>query len=418
MDYIADLHIHSKYAGACSEQLVLENLDKAGRTKGIRIMGTGDFTHPLWLKEIKAKLSEVGDSGLYRMKENPAGTAFMLTSEVCVIFGRNPSERVKKVHNLIFAPSIEVALQVNEALSRKGNLASDGRPMLSMSNEELVETLYGIDNRIIVTPAHSWTPWFGVLGTMGFNSIEEAYGDQSKRIYAMETGLSADPPMFWRVSSLDRYVPISGGDAHSLAKLGREATVFSFGKDPTYNELVSQIKGKRFKMNIEFYPEEGKYHFDGHRNCSISMSPEEAKKYGNICPRCRRPLTIGVLHRAEELADRPAGYKPDNAIPFVHAIPLQEVIAYVTKKGVGTAYVNASYQRLIEAFGNEFEVLLNSDITSISKIDAELAKAIENVRAEHVRIIPGYDGIFGVIDILNQMQEEKKHGKQKQISEF
>ena len=417
MDYIADLHIHSKYAGACSEQLVLENLDRAAKTKGIRIMGTGDFTHPLWFKEIREKLVEAGP-GLYSVKGSATGTKFMLTSEVCAIFGGSETEYAKKVHNLIFAPGIDDAAQANEALAKKGSLSSDGRPILQMSNAELVETLYGINPDIMVVPAHSWTPWFGALGTMGFNSVEEAYGDQAKRIHAMETGLSADPPMFWRVSSLDRYVPISGGDAHSLAKLGREATVFGFDGEPAYKELTAQIREKRFRMNIEFYPEEGKYHFDGHRNCDISMSPEEAKKFGNICPRCRRKLTVGVLHRAEDLADREEGYRPQGAIPYVHAIPLLEIISYVTKKGTGTAYVNALYQKLVGAFGTEFEVLLNCDTSKISEIDRGLSKAIENVRAGHVKVTPGYDGVFGVIDILNRMHEGKKQGKQKQMSDF
>ena len=212
-------------------------------------------------------------------------------------------------------------------------------------------------------------------------------------------------------------VPISGGDAHSLPKLGREATVFAMEK-PSYKEIISQIKEKRFKMNIEFYPEEGKYHFDGHRQCGISLSPEEAKKFGNLCPKCRKPLTIGVLHRVEQLADREEGYRPSNAIPFVHAIPLQEIIAYVTKKGDGTAYVKEIYDKLINAFGNEFAVLLEGDVGKISEIDSGLGKAIENVRNEHVKIVPGYDGVFGIIDILNQMKVERNQKHQSRINDF
>ncbi len=420
MDYITDLHIHSKYAGACSEQLVLENLDIAAKTKGIGIIGTGDFTHPLWYKDLKEKLVDASGTGLYALKGSSTGTRFMLTSEVCLIFGGSDTARVKKIHNLIFAPSIELVPQINEQLAKfggTGGLSSDGRPILNMSNSDLVERLYQIDSEIVVTPAHIWTPYFGVLGTFGFDSFEEAYEDQAKHIYALETGLSSDTLMNWRVSKLDKYVPISAGDAHSLAKMGREATVFAMEK-PSYAEMIAQIREKRFKMNIEFYPEEGKYHFDGHRNCNVSLSPDEAKKYGGICPKCRRRLTVGVMHRVEDLADRPEGYKPANAIPYVHAIPLQEIIAYVTKKGVGTAYVNSLYQKLVQEFGTEFNVLLNGEIGRISKVDEGLAKAIENVRGERVKIIPGYDGVFGVIDIMNQIHEERKQGNQKRISEF
>ncbi len=418
MDYISDLHIHSKYAGACSEQLLLENLDAAAKTKGLGMIGTGDFTHPLWYKELRERLVEVEGTGLYRLKGSGTNTLFMLTSEVANFFSTGPASVVKKIHNLIFAPSLEAVAQINEQLAKAGTLSSDGRPILQMSCSELVETLYGIDPRIVVTPAHIWTPWFGVVGAMsGFNSFEEAYEDQARHIYALETGLSSDPQMNWRVSKLDSYVPISGGDAHSLAKLGREATVFSMEK-PSYGEVISQIREKRFKMNIEFYPEEGKYHLDGHRNCNISLSPEEAKKYGNICPKCRKQLTIGVLHRVEELADREEGYRPRNAIPFVHAIPLHEIIAYVAKKGVGTAYVSNVYQKLIAEFGNEFSVILDGETERISKVDEGLAKAIENVRSERVRIIPGYDGIFGIVDILGERHEEKRQGSQKRISEF
>ena len=420
MDYIADLHIHSKYAGACSEQLVLENLDKAAKTKGIGIIGTGDFTHPLWYRDLKEKLVEAEGRGLYRLKSGSAGTLFMATSEVCVIFGDSATDNVKKIHNLIFAPSLDTVPQINEELARfgaAGGLSSDGRPILKMSNSDLVERLYKIDPSVVVTPAHIWTPWFGVLGTMGFNSFEEAYGDQARRIYALETGLSSDTLMNWRVSKLDKYVPISAGDAHSLAKLGREATVFEMER-PSYSEIISQIKEKRFKLNIEFYPEEGKYHFDGHRNCNVSLSPGEAKKYGSICPKCRRKLTIGVQHRVDDMADRPEGYMPKGHIPYVHAIPLREIIAYVTRKGEGTAYVNTLYQKLVQEFGSEFNVLLYADMAKIAKVDAALAKSIENVRAEHVRIIPGYDGVFGIIDILDLMHEEKKRGTQRQMSEF
>ncbi|MEM3839334.1 MAG: endonuclease Q family protein [Candidatus Micrarchaeaceae archaeon] len=418
MDYISDLHIHSKYAGACSEQLVLENLDSVARSKGIGIIGTGDFTHPLWYKEIAGKLYEVDDSGTYALKGNKAGTRFVLTSEVAVFFQGRTNSRVKKIHNLILAPNLEVVAQINEALGRFGNLGADGRPILQISNSDLIESLHKIDERIAVIPSHAWTPWFGALGQMGFDSIKEAYEDQEKRVFAIETGLSSDPGMNWRVSALDKYALVSWGDAHSLPKLGREATVISMDGGPSYDGIIYSIKEKKIRMTVEFYPEEGKYHLDGHRNCGVSMTPEEAKRYNNICPKCGKMLTIGVLHRVEELADRDDGYRPAGAAPYLHTVPLQEIIAYVTKKGAGTAYVANLYKKLIDEFGTEFNVLLKSDLAGIAKVDESLAKAIENVRSECVKIIPGYDGVFGIIDILGRINAEKGHGRQKQIIDF
>jgi uncharacterized protein (TIGR00375 family) len=421
MDYIADLHIHSKYAGACSDQLILENLDRVAKIKGIQIIGTGDFTHPLWSKDLKGRLEETEGSGLYRLKGSNTGTRFMLTSEVSLFFGNGDAgSRVKKIHNLIFAPSLEVVDQINDRLGKYGNLASDGRPILQLSNSDLVEMLYKADPRIMVMPSHVWTPWFGVLGAMsGFNSLEEAYGDQVKHIYALEMGLSSDPLMNWRISKLDKFTLLAGSDAHSLPKIGREAIVFGFDDEKvSYGSITDAIKEKRIKMTLKFYPEEGKYHFDGHRACNVSLSPEDAKKYGNICPRCRKQLTIGVLHRVESLADRKEGERSATAKPFVHIIQLQDIIAYVTKKGVGTSSVSRLYDAFIKEFGTEFNVLLNADITKISEIEPEVGRAIENVRNGRVRITPGYDGVFGVIDILDQMPEQSKRGNQKRISEF
>lgn len=420
MEYIADLHMHSKYAGACSEHLNLESISAMAYTKGIKVVGTGDFTHPLWLNDIKKLLVEDGN-GLYRIKNSL--TNFMLTTEVCTIFeGKGGvTDRVKKIHHVIFAPNIEVVEQINATLSKYGSLSSDGRPILNkLTPAGLVEQLMKISKDIFVFPAHAWTPWYGALGSFsGFNSLEEAYEDQAKNIYALEMGLSSDPPMNWRISKLDKYTLVSGSDAHSLPKMGREAIVLDMEEGKlSYKSIVDAIKGRKLKLNIEFYPEEGKYHFDGHRNCNTSLSPKEARKYNGRCPVCGKPLTIGVLHRVEDLADREEGEQPKNATPYVHVIPLQEVIAHVSGKGEATEYVKSTYNKLIEKFGSEFNVLLKSDEDSIREVDKELAKAINNIREGHVKIIPGYDGVFGLIDIFNKVKEERKGSKQSTMNDF
>lgn len=419
MECIADLHMHSKYAMACSEQLVLENMDAAAKEKGIKIIGTGDFTHPAWLPELKSRLSETAP-GMYSLKGSSTGTRFVLSAEVCTIF-EDKAGKFRKIHHCMLAPNIEVAEQVNAALSKHGDLRSDGRPTLTkITPAELVEKVYSISDEMFVFPAHIWTPWFGVLGAFsGFNSMEEAYEDQAKHIYAYETGLSSDPPMNWMVSKLDKYALISGSDAHSLPKMGREAVVLSMEEqDMSFKGLTGKIKNKDMKMTVEFYPEEGKYHYDGHRNCNISLSPEEAAKYNDRCPKCGKQLTIGVMHRVDELADREFGEKPSDAVPYVHAIPLQEVIAYVSNKAQTSSYVKATYAKLIDRFKSEFNVLLKADIDQIREEDKELARAIGVIREDKANVIPGYDGTFGIIDIFNQSKSNSDKGKQKRISEF
>ncbi len=424
------MHTHSRYAGACSEKLTLQNMDATARTKGIGIMGTADFSHPEWFKEIKKNMVPQGN-GLFRLSGSNTGVNFILSNEVCTIYPKvkggtasvfDRTGNVAKIHHGILVPDMETAEQISDSLAKFGNLSIDGRPQLNMSAAELVEIVHGINPRNFVFPAHSWTPWFGVFGSMGgFNSVEEAYGDQAKHIYALETGLSADPAMFWRLSKLDRYAIISSGDAHSLPKLGREATVFEFDEDKlSYDAVIGAMKNKQVKYTIEFYPEEGKYHYDGHRKCNVSLSPEESAKYNNICPVCRKKLTLGVLHRVNDLADREEGYKPKNAVPFVHAIPLNEIIAFVSGKGVYTQYVYATYSKVVERFGTEMNVLLNADIGSISEVDAKLAEAIKNIRKDMVSIKPGYDGVFGTVDVLSTKGSAKAASRygQKTISGF
>ena len=400
------------YAGACSDKLTLENIDATSKIKGIGIIGTGDFTHPEWFKQMKSLLVPQGN-GLFRVKGSKTGVNFMVSGEVCTIYSKTKGGKagmfdktgnVAKIHHGMLLPDLESAEQISAALAKFGSLSMDGRPQLSMRSSELVEIVMGVSKKAFVFPAHAWTPWFGALGSMGgFDSLEETYEDQVKHIYALETGLSSDPEMNWRVSKLDRFALISGGDAHSLPKLGREGTVLELDeKKLSYDAVVGAIREKKIKSTIEFYPEEGKYHFDGHRNCHVSLSPEEAAKYNNICPVCRKKLTLGVLNRVQKLADREPGYVLKGAPPFVHVIPLDEVIAFVSKKGVQTLYVRETYDRLIEKFGTELNVLLKANTDNIAEVDKQLAAAIENVRDERVNIKPGYDGVFGIIDILNE----------------
>lgn len=427
MEHIAELHVHSKYAGACSDKLTLENIDATAKTKGIGIIGTGDFTHPEWFKQMRSTLVS-HDNGLFSVPGSNTGVKFVVSGEVCTIFAKNKSGKagvfdrtgnVAKIHHGILLPDLESAEQVNERLVKYGSLGIDGRPQLGMTASELVETVMSVNSKAFIFAAHAWTPWFGVFGSMGgFDSIEEAYGDQAKHIHALETGLSSDPAMNWRISKLDKYALISGGDAHSLPKLGREATVFEMEeKKISYDAITSAIKEKRIKYTIEFYPEEGKYHFDGHRKCNISLSPSQARKYNGICPVCRKKLTIGVLHRIEELADREEGYTPKNAVPFVHAVPLREIIAYVSGKGEASVYVMQTYEKLLNTFGTEMNVLLKSDPEAIRGVDKELATAIENVREGKVNVTPGYDGVFGIVDISNKIAKAKG-STQKTIGEF
>jgi len=406
--FIADFHIHSKYSRATSKDMDLENLDKWARIKGIKVLGSGDFTHPEWLKNLKEKLKPA-ESGLYKLNGN---TRFILTSEISCIYSKGG--RVRKIHIIIFSPSFEICEKINSHLGWTGNLKADGRPILGLDAKELAKIVLNISKDCLIVLAHAWTPWFSIFGSKsGFNSIEECFGDYSKYIYAIETGLSSNPLMNWRVSALDKIALISNSDAHSPQKIGREANVFD--TELSYSGIIEAIKSKnpeKFLYTIEFFPEEGKYHFDGHRVCNIRLSPQESRKYNNICPNCGKPLTLGVLNRVEELADRPGGFKPVRAIPFKSLIPLGEVIAEALGQTVATKQVAAEYQNLIKKLGSEFEVLLN---TSQENLEAatlpEIAEAILRVRRGKVQIEPGYDGVFGKIRIFSKA-EQKQLSKQ------
>jgi uncharacterized protein (TIGR00375 family) len=409
MEFIADFHLHSKYSRATSQKMDLENLDKWAKIKGILVLGTGDFTYPFWLKEIKEKLEEA-EPGLFKLENSSNKTRFILTTEVSCVYFKKGKQR--KIHLIIFAPSVEVCERINNYLKLYGNLEADGRPTLNLDAKDLLKIVLNVSEDCLVVCSHAWTPWFGIFGSKsGFDSLEECFEDYSKYIYSIETGLSSNPPMNWRLSTLDRITLISCSDAHSPSHIGREANVFNC--ELSYFEIVKAIKEKdknKFLYTIEFYPEEGKYHYDGHRNCGVSFSPKETKKYNGICPVCGRPLTIGVLNRVEQLADRPEGFVPENAIPFKSLIPLEEIIADALGQSVGTVEVEKEYKNLIEKFENEFNVLMNvprSDLEAVTL--PEIAEGIIRAREGKVFIEPGYDGVYGKIRIFQK-------GEQKNVS--
>jgi len=400
MRIIADLHLHSKYSRATSREMDVENLARWCKIKGIGVVGTGDFTHPIWLRELKAKLKPT-DRGLYTY----GGVHFMLTVEVSNIYPQGG--RLRKIHNILFAPSFEVAERINAVLGRFGSLMADGRPTLTLPSDKLVEYVMEISPDCLVVPAHAWTPWFSLFGSnSGFDSLEECFGAQSRHIAAVETGLSSDPPMNWRLSQLDRTVLISNSDAHSPAKLGREANVFE--AEPDYYELVRILRERdtrRFLYTIEFFPEEGKYHYDGHRHCNARLAPKEAKARGNRCPVCGRPLTVGVMHRVEDLADREEGYVPPGAVPYRNLIPLEEIIAEAMGAQVGTGAVREEYFKLCARLGGEFAVLLEVSTEELARhTTARIAEGVRRVREGRVEIKPGYDGTFGEIRIFGETE--------------
>jgi len=409
MQFVADFHIHSRYSRATSPQMDLENLDRWAQIKGINVLGTGDFTHPAWFKELKEKLSPA-ERGLFQLKNFDSPTRFILTAEISCIYSKGG--KVRKVHIIIFAPSIKAVEKINLELSKIGNLMADGRPILGLDAKNLAQICLEADENCLVVPAHAWTPWFAIFGSKsGFNSIEECFEDYSKHIYAVETGLSADPKMFWQISKLDNITLLSNSDAHSLPKLGREANVFD--TELNYQGIVEAIKTKsKFLYTIEFFPEEGKYHFDGHASCNLSLAPEQSKKYNNICPACLKPLVIGVLNRVSELADRPLGFQPENAIPFKSLIPLQEIIAESIGTSIASKEVAKLYNNLIKSLGSEFKILLESSRQEIGKESLpEVAEGVMRVREGKVFIEPGYDGVYGKIKIFPERENLAKDGK-------
>jgi len=433
MKFIADLHIHSKYSRATSKDMTLEELDRWADNKGILVMATGDFTHPEWFKEIKEKL-EPAETGLFKlksqykkktMKGTLAETRFFLSTEISGIYSRVSASGIKKVyriHNLIFAPDIETVEKVNTQLGWIGNLKSDGRPILGLDARELAKIVFNTNPRAAVVPAHAWTPWFSVFGSMsGFDSLEECFGEYAKNIFAIETGLSSDPAMNWRLSKLDNIALISNSDSHSFQRIGREANIFD--TELSYEGIIEAIKSgapnfkgnRKFVATIEFFPEEGKYHFDGHRLCGIVFSPEETKKHNGICPKCGRKLTIGVMNRVEKLADREIiqsetpgyYYSYNNRVPYYNLIPLDEIIAEVFGLGVTAKKVKGEYESLIRTFGSELKVLLETKDEELKgATDDKIRQGIKAVHEKRFKIRPGYDGEYGKVEIFSQ--EEKK----------
>jgi uncharacterized protein (TIGR00375 family) len=398
---IADLHIHSRYSRATSQRMSISEIARFAKIKGLNLVGTGDFTHPKWLREIQETLVPEQGTGLYKVAGNADSPVhFMLTTEVCTIF--NFANENKKVHHVILTPSMETAVQINDALKRYGDLGADGRPMLNMTAPQLVEEVMATSSENMVFPAHAWTPWFSIFGAFsGFDSIEECYQDMTKHIHALETGLSSDPPMNWRLSTLDRFTLVSNSDSHSFWpwRIGREANVFELER-ASYREVVDAVRRKdpaRLKFTIETDPAYGKYHWTGHRNCNVSLSPQEAQKLDNICPVCRRKLTKGVEQRVEELADRSAGFRPDNAPGFMRLLPLSEIIA--TGLGVDSPSTQAVwkiYNSLIGKFGDEYTVLIDAPTDALTAVvEAPIADAILRVREGSVSVVPGYDGVYG-----------------------
>jgi uncharacterized protein (TIGR00375 family) len=424
----ADLHIHSRYARACSPQLTPENIDLWCRIKGLGLVATGDFTHPKWFAELQEKLEPVG-GGLYRLKpklrltdtrfkeKTPAEVRFMVGTEVACIYKHNDATR--RVHHCVYMPSLESAAKLNDELTKRGkNLKADGRPILGLSSQDLLKLMLEVDARAVLIPAHIWTPWFAVFGSKsGYDSLVECFGDMTNQIFAVETGLSSDPAMNWRVSALDGLAQVSHSDAHSLPNLGREADVFE-GDVLSYDSVMDALRsgsplavaaGKdhslplRLAGTVEFFPDEGRYHFDGHRDCNVCLSPAESASLKGVCPKCGRPLTIGVLNRVEALADREVGAKPAGALPFVSLLELDKVIAQAEGvKSRSAKAVEALYWNLVTAGGGELQTLRDMTEAELAAAASErVVEALRRLRAGRVASVsPGFDGEYGHISLF------------------
>ena len=409
MAFIADFHIHSKYSRATAKDMDMNALVKWAKIKGIAMLGTGDFTHPLWFAELKDKLKEETAPGAYVYD----GIYFILTAEVSNIYFK--AGRTRKVHNMIFAPGLKAAEEIARAISEYGILASDGRPILSLECDKMVRKLTEIDPAIFFVPGHAWTPHFSIFGSnSGFDSAEECFEAETPKIFSIETGLSSDPKMNWRWSKLDRFCLTSNSDAHSPSKIGREANVF---KDKiNYKDLIDILKKKdkdRFLYTVEFFPEEGKYHWDGHRNCKTRLAPAESRSMNNICPVCGKKVTVGVMHRLEELADRKEGYIDENSPGFKSCVPLAEIISGALGVGPDTVTVEREYFQLIKSLGSEFRILLEIPGDELKeKCPAKIAKGIINMRNGNVEIAPGYDGEYGKVSVFKGGEE----ASEKQLS--
>lgn len=410
MKMIADLHIHSRFSMATSKEGTPENMDFWARKKGISLIGTGDFTHPVWREELKERLVSEGN-GLYRLRDAYVkeesrkfpgeGTRFVVSGEISSIYKKNGKTR--KVHNVILLPSLEAADAMAQRLEKIGNIHSDGRPILGLDSHDLLEMMLDVCPEGILIPAHIWTPHFSVLGAKsGFDSVEECFEELAPYIHALETGLSSDPAMNWRISKLDRYQLVSNSDAHSPSKLGREANLLDI--DCSYEGLYRAIQtGEGLEGTVEFFPEEGKYHFDGHRKCGVSLSPVEAERLGGICPVCGKKLTMGVDHRVEQLADRAEGFVKKDGKKYESLVPLPEVISACMGYSTASKKVQGCFEQMIQTLGTEFDILRNVPSEDIKSCAGErIAEGIENVRTGNVKRIPGYDGEYGKIELFEE----------------
>ncbi len=430
MSFVADLHVHSHFSRATAKNCDLPHLELWARRKGVALVGTGDFTHPGWLKEIEHDL-RFEDSGLFRLKSDrtleatdglpaPEGEVrFVLSAEISSIYKQG--QKTRKVHSLILMPDLAAVERLNRRLAAIGNLTSDGRPILGLAAKDLLSLTLEADPRAVFIPAHAWTPWFSVLGSKsGFDSIEECFEDLSGEIHALETGLSSDPAMNWRLSALDRFTLVSNSDAHSPGKLAREANLFD--GEMTYEAVARAIETREgFGGTVEFFPEEGKYHLDGHRKCGLRLDPEQADDLKGRCPRCGRPLTLGVLHRVEDLADRPPGFRPPGASPFHSLLSLPEILGQVLRVGPATKKVAAQYGLLLNRLGPELDILFRLPLSIISAAGGEigplLGLAVDNMRQGRVSTQAGFDGQFGVITVLTD-EDRRQVGGQHQMWAF
>ncbi|MDD5416337.1 MAG: endonuclease Q family protein [Candidatus Daviesbacteria bacterium] len=410
MAYVADLHLHSRFSRACSQKLNIPTLSAWGKTKGINVLGTSDFLHPVWFIELKNQLKEDGSGFLIH---DGSETKFVLSVEVASIYSHKGKGR--RIHNVILLPDFASAERFQkELLSRHANLGSDGRPIVGISSKDLLSIVLQISEKAIFIPAHAWTPWFGIFGSeSGYDSLEECFEDLTEYIYGIETGLSSDPAMNWRIKELDNRSIISCSDAHSLPNLGREATVFDERLEQGYQGLFEAIKNQKIAGTIEFHPEEGKYHYTGHRNCNIKYSPEETKVKGAICPKCGRGLTVGVMERVEKLAlrsneelriDNVKGIIKSKAFPekagYRMLVPLLQIIAESFNTAPTTQKVLNEYEKLTDLLGGEIKILTKVDTGEIAKVSgSKIAEGVDKVRRGDLVIDPGYDGVYGVVKI-------------------
>ncbi|MBI2086218.1 DNA helicase UvrD [Candidatus Daviesbacteria bacterium] len=429
MAYIADLHIHSRFSRACSQQLNIPNLVSWAKLKGIDVLGTGDCLHPLWFAELKSQLTEDGSGFL---THNSSDVKFVLTVEVASIYSHKGV--VRRVHNLIFLPSFDSVAKLQQALlAKRANLSSDGRPIMGISSKELLRMCLEIDEKALFICSHAWTPWFGIFGSQsGYDSLQDAFEDLTPYIYAVETGLSSDPAMNWRVKELDNRSVISCSDAHSLPNLGRESTMFSEDINSGYSGLFRAIREQKIAGTIEFHPEEGKYHYTGHRNCNIKYSPEDTKIKGTKCPVCGRGLTVGVMERVEAIASRSNGeLRIENGEGIIKSkafpsragyrmlVPLLQIIAEAFGTAPTTQKVLNEYKKLTNIIGSEIKILTKVDTSEIARISGDkIAEGVDKARKGDLVIDPGYDGVYGVVKIWGSEKEQEKEVEIPQLGLF